>query len=82
MNAKDKFLRYFNKEGQISELILLHNFTARNPGDMENKSVEHVCCNYKPLVFLNGFFRWVFLKDKAGGIVQLALIPKYPLLWF
>ena len=73
-------MRYFYKEGQICELILLHNFTARNPGDMENKSVEHLWSTYKPLVFLNGFFQWVFLKDKPGRIVKLALIPNYPLL--
>ena len=39
VTAKDKYMRYFYKEGQIFELILFHNFTARNPGDMENKSV-------------------------------------------
>ena len=66
--------------GQICELILFHNFTARNPGDMENKSVDHLWSTYKPLFFLNGFFRCVFLKDKPGRIVKLALIPKYPLL--
>ena len=73
-------MRYFYKEGQICELIWFHNFTERNPGDMENKSVEHLWSTYKPLVFWNGFFRWVFLKGKPGRIVKLAVIPKYPLL--
>ena len=60
---------YFYKECQIFELILCHNFTTRNAGDMQIKNVEHLWSNYKLLVFSNGFFRWVFLKDKVGGIV-------------
>ena len=34
---------YCYKEGQIFESILSHNFTTRNAGDMESKSVEHLC---------------------------------------
>ena len=33
---------YFYKVIQIFELILPHNFTTRNAGDIENKSVEHL----------------------------------------
>ena len=68
VNAKDKYMCYFYKEGQIFELILFHNFMARNAGDVENKSVEHLWSNEKPLVFLNAFFQWVFLKNRAGEI--------------
>ena len=51
LNAKNKYMCYFYKEGQIFELILFHNFLTRNAGDMEIKSVQHLWSNYKPLVF-------------------------------
>ena len=41
---------------------------TRNARDMENKSVQYLWNNYKPLVFLNAFFQWIFLKNRAGEI--------------